>query len=100
MTDPVRVVAVLQVHPGKGPEQVAEFEQLAPVVRAEEGCLQYDLHAVLDDPDRFVVIEQWASREALDAHAASEHMAALAQRSAAFRVRHAEVLVLGDQRLA
>jgi quinol monooxygenase YgiN len=100
MTDPVRVVVVLQADPGKGPDQLAAFEQLAPLVRAEDGCLQYDLFAVLDAPDAFVVIEQWASREALNAHLAAEHMAAYAAGVSAYRQQSSEVLVLGYDRIA
>jgi quinol monooxygenase YgiN len=100
MTDPVRVVAILQADPGKGPDQLAAFERLAPLVRAEDGCLQYDLHAVVDHPDRFVVLEQWASREALDAHLASAHMVASAAAATAFRAQPADVLILGNDRIA
>jgi quinol monooxygenase YgiN len=98
--DPVRVIALLRTLPGKGAEQVALFTWLAPLVRAEDGCLQYDLHPVLDDADRFVVIEQWSSSEALAAHAASEHMAAAGTTSAGFRAGPAEVLVLGNDPVA
>lgn len=100
MTDAVRVLAILQADQGKGPAQLAAFEQLAPLVRAEGGCLQYDLHAVVDAPDRFVVVEQWASREALDAHLASAHMATYAAGVSAFRTQPADVLILGYDRVA
>jgi quinol monooxygenase YgiN len=100
MTGPVRVLAILQADPGKGPDQLAAFERLAPLVRAEDGCLQYDLHAVVDDPDRFVVVEQWASRGALDAHLASDHMAAYAAEVPAFRTQPADVIILGYDRIA
>lgn len=100
MTEPVRVVALLRTLPGRHAEQVAAFEALAPLVRAEDGCLQYDLHVDLDDPDHFVVIEQWASREALAAHAGSEHMRAAGAANAAFRTGPAEVIVLGHAPVA
>jgi quinol monooxygenase YgiN len=100
VSDPVRVLAILQADPGKGPDQLAAFERLAPLVRAEDGCLQYDLHAVLDAPDQFVVVEQWASREALDAHLASDHLAAYAAGVPAFRAQPADVLILGHDRIA
>ena len=100
MADHVRVVVVLRADPGMGAEQVAAFAELAPLVRAEEGCLRYDLHAVVDDPDRFVVVEQWASREALDAHLASAHIAAYAERVGAFRQLPAEVHVLTNEPVA
>jgi quinol monooxygenase YgiN len=97
MIGPVRVVALITTHPGRGAEQRAAFETLAPVVRAEDGCLQYELHAVLGDPDRFVVIERWASSDALSAHAASEHMRASGRVASAFRAGPAEILVLSDE---
>ena len=39
----------------------------------DEGCISYDVHSSLMDPDRIVFIERWASRAALDAHFATEH---------------------------
>jgi len=100
MTGPVRVVALLQTQPGRGADQLAAFEALAPVVRAEDGCLQYDLHTVAADPDRFVVIERWASAQALAAHAGSDHMRASSEASAAFRTGKPEVIVLSDEPVA
>jgi quinol monooxygenase YgiN len=100
MTGPVRVVALVTTLPGRGAEQCAAFEALSPVVHAEEGCLQYDLHEVLGDPNRLAVIERWASAEALSAHASSEHMRAFTETSAAFRDGQAEVLVLSDEPVA
>jgi len=100
MTGPVRVVALLTTLPGKGAEQVEAFTTLAPVVRAEDGCLQYDLHAVLGNPDRFAVIERWSSADALSAHAKSEHMRVSAAAATAFRAGPAEVLVLSDDAIA
>ena len=74
MSDPVRVVATLTAQAGKGPELLAAWPELSAKVHAEDGCLAYDLHAVLGDDDRFVVLERWASMEALQAHGASAHM--------------------------
>nr|WP_237266757.1 antibiotic biosynthesis monooxygenase [Pseudomonas sp. ADAK22] len=35
---------MINTQPGKGAEQRAAFAKLAPLVRAEHGCLHYDLH--------------------------------------------------------
>jgi hypothetical protein len=32
------------------------------------GCLEYSVHADLDDPDRYVLYERWADQAALDRH--------------------------------
>jgi quinol monooxygenase YgiN len=61
------------------------FRANVPAVHAEDGCIEYG--ATVDTEgvgpfqtqlgaDTFVVVEKWASLEALKAHAASPHMAA------------------------
>lgn len=47
---------------------------LAPT-RAEKGCLRYDLFQDIDDPKKFTFIEEWESKEDLDAHSRSAHLA-------------------------
>ncbi|MGW7308342.1 putative quinol monooxygenase, partial [Streptomyces sp. NPDC054835] len=85
MSQTIRLLIHITALPGRGGEQVAAFERLAPVVRAEDGCLQYDLHRVADDSDRFVLLERWASAEALAAHDAAPHMVSADAANKAFR---------------
>jgi quinol monooxygenase YgiN len=91
---------VVHVHietlPGRGGEQVAAFERLAPLVRAERGCLQYDLHRVVDDPDRFVLLERWAGEAELSAHHEQPHMAEAAAANRAFRAATSAVVLDPD----
>lgn len=100
MSDTVRAIVLVTTKPGHGAEQVAAYAALAPVVRAEAACLRYDLHSVDGDPDRFVLIEEWASPEALRAHDASAHMVAADAANTAFRAGPAEVLLLSTAPLA
>ncbi|WP_331736817.1 putative quinol monooxygenase [Streptomyces sp. NBC_00211] len=92
MPQPVRLHILITALAGRGQEQVDAFERLAPLVRAEQGCLQYDLHRVVDDPDRFVLVELWASRDALAAHDVTAHMVAADAASPAFRAGPARVI--------
>ena len=39
----------------------AELEKLIDITRAEEGCLQYDLHQDNEKPAHFMFYENWAS---------------------------------------
>ena len=41
--------------------------------RAEEGCLNYDLHQSIEDETLFVFYENWESREALEKHLEMPH---------------------------
>lgn len=49
-----------------------EFNEVALKVRKEEGCLEYEIYQ--KEADLFV-FERWESRDALDAHLKTEHMA-------------------------
>jgi quinol monooxygenase YgiN len=43
--------------------------------RAENGCLSYCFSRAMEEPDTLRIAERWESQGALDAHAASDHMA-------------------------
>lgn len=97
---PIRLAILITTKPGLALEQVAAFAHLAPVVRAEAGCLQYDLHSVTGDDNRFVLLEAWESSEALAAHDASLHMIEADAASPMFRAGPAEVLELSFEPVA
>jgi len=40
--------------------------------RAEPGCLRFEVYHSQAEPRRFVLVEHWASQEALDAHRLAE----------------------------
>ncbi len=81
----IRVVAVVTAKPGRRADVLALFRANMPHVHAEDGCLEYQpfvdaegfgaLQAPVG-PDAFVVLETWASAEALKAHGVAPHMAA------------------------
>ena len=84
---PVHVIAVITAKPGKRNQILEAFQANVPAVHAEDGCITYQ--ATVDTegagpiqtavgPDTFVVVEKWASLDALKAHAAAAHMAAYA----------------------
>ena len=54
----------------------AELEKLVPITRAEEGCIQYDLHRDNDNPAHFMFYETWESRELWQTHMNAPHLAA------------------------
>ena len=58
------------------------LRRMAPLSRAEPGCLQYDVHRHPDDPNTFFLFERYVDEAALEAHAA-----ALTSRSSSSRRR-------------
>jgi len=55
---------------------------LAPT-RAEQGCINYDLHQDKTQPQHFFFYENWESKAALDAHMQSRHLQAFIARQEA-----------------
>jgi quinol monooxygenase YgiN len=76
----VVVVGSFKAQPGKEAEALQAFKDLVAPTHAEDGCILYALHQGADDPSQLVFIERWASREALDAHLKTPHIAAVLER--------------------
>ena len=86
----VHVLAMITAKPGQRDAVLDIFHANVPNVRAEDGCIEYGAAVDVDvlgrfqamlGPDSFVVIEKWASADALKAHGASPHMAAYAAKT-------------------
>lgn len=75
--DLLTVFATMTAAPGKRDEVRAALEAAVGPTLAEQGCVTYDLHQGVDDPDTFHFYENWESAEDLEAHLGSPHIAAL-----------------------
>jgi quinol monooxygenase YgiN len=76
----VTVVATVEGRPGKEAELKQTLLGLLGPTRREAGCINYDLHQSPEHPAKFLFHENWTSRELLDAHLKSPHIAALLTR--------------------
>ncbi len=74
------VVGAFTAKSGKEVDARKAFERLIEPTHEEPGCILYALHQGADDPARLAFIERWASREELDAHLKSDHIADVLQR--------------------
>ncbi len=73
------ILAQVTANPGKEELVRAELEKLIPITRAEEGCIQYDLHVDTSTPGFFVFYENWETRELWQTHMNAPHLAAYMQ---------------------
>ncbi|MER6196556.1 putative quinol monooxygenase [Streptomyces sp. NPDC001586] len=87
----VVVTAVVHPKPGLLEEALAVYARHIDAVHAEPGCELYALHT---DGTSIVVIEKWAGRADLDAHASGEVMAKLGPELNALRDQPADVTIL------
>lgn len=80
MSAPIEVVATFEALPGRGEEIVAIVSGELAATRAEEGCLRYDFYRVRRDPEALVMLETWASKDALRAHGSTDRFQAMSAR--------------------
>mgnify|MGYP001397581073 CR=1 FL=1 len=52
----------------------AELLKLIDITRAEEGCINYDLHQDNENPAHFTFYENWVSRELWQTHMGNTHL--------------------------
>jgi quinol monooxygenase YgiN len=70
------VTAIVKAKPGQEEAVKEVLVALVGLTRKEPGCLCYNLHQSKSDKTQFMFYEQWASKEALDAHGKTPHMKA------------------------
>lgn len=71
----IYVLATMKTQPGKAAALIAGAAPCIAATRAEEGCISYDYVQDTSDPDTVIVVERWTSRETLEAHLHTPHLA-------------------------
>ncbi len=67
-------IAFIRAQSGKSDVLGEWLNNLAEPSRQEPGCINYDVHRSLDDPNIWCVYENWRSKADLDAHFELTHM--------------------------
>ena len=85
----IHVIAKVTTAPGRRTEFLNEFHKVVPLVREEQGCVEYgptiDANTEIAaqqkaGDDVAVIIERWESLAALNAHLVADHMQAYRER--------------------
>jgi quinol monooxygenase YgiN len=75
--DAVILTAIVKAKPDQVEAVKEALMSLVGPTRKEPGCLCYNLHQSKTDPTHFMFYEQWANKDAFDAHGKTPHMKAL-----------------------
>eukprot|EP00980_Cylindrotheca_fusiformis_P008748 scaffold1869_cov122-Cylindrotheca_fusiformis.AAC.10 len=73
----VHVTVVKNVPPENQAKWLEMGKELAAKSWEEDGCITYDIVRSKENPNRFVIVEEWASQPHLDAHFQTPHFQAL-----------------------
>ena len=73
-TKKLRVVALFQAQKGNEKKVLDLLTQLIEPTRKEKGCVFYELHQNLNNPQDIAFIEEWESEADLNVHLESAHI--------------------------
>lgn len=68
------IVAIIKARADQIDLVKTELEKLIDISRAEEGCINYDLHQDNEEPAHFKLYENWESRELWQVHMNKQHL--------------------------
>lgn len=73
----ILVLAQASARPEHRDELAAQLTKACVTSRNDPGCLAYSFHSDVENANAFTSIEHWETREDLDAHLATPHVAEL-----------------------
>ena len=68
----IMITGTLNADPEQREDFLTFIRGLVPTERQKPGCLEFSIYEDVTAPNTFLMLEQWESREALDAHTESE----------------------------
>ncbi|KPF96435.1 antibiotic biosynthesis monooxygenase [Rhodopseudomonas sp. AAP120] len=92
----IYVVATTQVKPEAREAFIAGAKACIAETRKEKGCISYENHISINDPNTFVVVERWESREDLNAHARAPHMKVWRELSTPLKASPTVIEIISD----
>src|ERR1700719_702119 len=92
----IYVVATSQVKPEFREAFIKGAKECIAATVKEEGCISYESHTSINDPNLFVGVERWESREDLNAHGRAPHMKVWREYSAPLKVSPTVIEIISD----
>src|SRR5260370_22856082 len=93
----IYVVATTQVKPETRDAFIKGAKECIEATRKEKGCISYESHTSINDPNLFVVVERWESREDLNGHGRAPHMKVWREYSAPLKVSPPVIEIISDR---
>ncbi len=78
--DRLAIIAKLKAKDGAEDQLFEECRKLVGPTRAEEGCINYDMHRSVEEPGLFMFYENWESRPLWERHMESPHVQELSSK--------------------
>jgi quinol monooxygenase YgiN len=95
----IYVIATTQMKPDGREAFIEGHKACIAESLKEKGCLSYEGHVSVCDPNRYVVVERWETREHLNAHGRAPHVKAWRDYSTPLRASPTVLEIISDAKV-
>ena len=95
----IYVVATTQVKPDQRDAFIAGHKKCIAETHKEKGCLSYEGHTSIHDPNTYVVVERWETRDDLNAHGRAPHMKVWREYSAPLKAAQTVIEIISADKV-
>ena len=95
----IYVIATTRVKPECRDDFIRGHKACIAETHKEKGCIAYEGHTSIHDPNLYVVIERWETRDDLNAHGRAPHIKTWRQYSAPLRVAPTVIEIISDGKI-
>ncbi len=95
----IYVIATTQVKPEGRDAFIKGHKECIAETRKEKGCISYEGHTSIHDPNLYVVVERWETREDLNAHGKAPHMKVWREYGAPYRASPTVIEIISDGKI-
>jgi len=95
----IYVVATTHMKPEGREDFIKGHKACIAETRKEKGCIAYEGHLSIHDPNVYVVVERWETRDDLNAHGRAPHMKTWRALSAPLKASPTEIEIISDAKV-
>ena len=92
----IYVVATSQVKPESRDAFIKGAKECITATRKEKGCISYEGHVSVNNPNLYVVVERWETRDDLTAHSKAPHMKVWREYSSQMKTAPTVIEIISD----
>ena len=95
----IYVVATTQMKPDGREAFIKGHKACIVETHKEKGCLSYEGHVSVNDPNVYVVVERWETRDDLNAHGRAPHMKVWREYSAQMKTAPTVIEIISEAKI-
>lgn len=95
----IYVIATTPMKPESKDDFIRGHKACIAETHKEKGCLSYEGHVSVNDPNLYVVVERWETRDDLTAHSKAPHMKVWREYSADMKTGPTVIEIISDAKV-